>query len=447
MQNQQLLVQEVALKKNRLKVAKLQMNRRKIHAPFTGQVAQTYVQPGEWLKPGDPVFRIIDLSQLKAEGFLAADLAKKFSSGDKVHLIAPTGSDSVPLATGTLKFISPERDPITQQVRFWAILDNSSAKLQPGLKVKIRIFPAQTSNIKKNSTLRILQAEFHQRHVPRTISPQEIQAFLGRAYQASLLFSHRPDQGKSLLARRVEERNRKLFYAWTQLFAIQFRGLDPDRWLTKTSQRLRPFVSLSRLTGGMGVLLLIAFTLLIGHWENFTARAITVTVKKTVTAEAIVLPEEAIFVFITRPGKIISCPSPSLNSSNHRHQRNSLQTFSNPPQKDLLPSPRLRTPLVEIGNPLVQLSNHAIRSQQAVQQETVKNLETELLNLRALRLIAGQSGPRLSAQILNTQIELADQTVQLTSYNSELQQLLVTAPVRGRVFPLPQKKILGIPPK
>ncbi|MCG8451277.1 MAG: efflux RND transporter periplasmic adaptor subunit [Pirellulales bacterium] len=43
--------------------------------------------------------------------------------------------------TGTLRFVSPEMDPVTKQVRIWAELPNKDGKLRPGQQGALEILP------------------------------------------------------------------------------------------------------------------------------------------------------------------------------------------------------------------------------------------------------------------------------------------------------------------
>ena len=55
-----------------VEAAELSILRRKITAPFDGVVTSVYRHPGEWVAPGDPVIKVIQLDRLRIEGFLSA---------------------------------------------------------------------------------------------------------------------------------------------------------------------------------------------------------------------------------------------------------------------------------------------------------------------------------------------------------------------------------------
>jgi macrolide-specific efflux system membrane fusion protein len=50
--------------------AQANIDRRKILAPLSGEIAKVYLHLGEWAAPGTPVLRIVRLDRLKVEGFL-----------------------------------------------------------------------------------------------------------------------------------------------------------------------------------------------------------------------------------------------------------------------------------------------------------------------------------------------------------------------------------------
>ena len=50
--------------------AQANVDRRKILAPLSGEIAKVYLHLGEWAAPGTPVLRIVRLDRLKVEGFL-----------------------------------------------------------------------------------------------------------------------------------------------------------------------------------------------------------------------------------------------------------------------------------------------------------------------------------------------------------------------------------------
>jgi len=58
------------LRQAQLDVASLNLDHHQIRSPIDGEVVQVYRKIGEWLSPGDPILRIVDLKTLRVEGFL-----------------------------------------------------------------------------------------------------------------------------------------------------------------------------------------------------------------------------------------------------------------------------------------------------------------------------------------------------------------------------------------
>jgi multidrug resistance efflux pump len=61
------------LRMAQVEVASLNLDHHKIRSPIDGEVVQVYRKVGEWVSPGDPLLRIINLQTLRVEGFLKTD--------------------------------------------------------------------------------------------------------------------------------------------------------------------------------------------------------------------------------------------------------------------------------------------------------------------------------------------------------------------------------------
>jgi membrane fusion protein, multidrug efflux system len=119
------------------KIASEQLERRTILAPLRGMVVEVAHRRGEWVQPGDTVVRIVRLDHLRAEGFLSAKYASLDLVGSKVQVkvIAPDGK-ALELP-GHIVFVNPEIDPLNNQVRVWADVENPDLKLRPGMQATL----------------------------------------------------------------------------------------------------------------------------------------------------------------------------------------------------------------------------------------------------------------------------------------------------------------------
>ncbi|OHB79234.1 MAG: hypothetical protein A2V98_06025 [Planctomycetes bacterium RBG_16_64_12] len=97
-------------------VAALQIDRRRIAASLDGIVMERYFDEGEWVRPGDPVLRIIRMDRLRIEGFVDATKVSpaQVSVGQKVTVVPdsdeplPGGPDAAQEPReGEIVFVSP----------------------------------------------------------------------------------------------------------------------------------------------------------------------------------------------------------------------------------------------------------------------------------------------------------------------------------------------------
>ncbi len=134
---QRILGTSLDVARNDLDVAKLQLDRRRLLAPFDSILVTINRQPGEWVEPGTPVFRVIQTDRLRVDGFVTADEANSLRRGMVTRILFPDSSLSP--VDGEITFISQEIDSINQQVRIWADFDNSEGLIRPGLVVNMEI--------------------------------------------------------------------------------------------------------------------------------------------------------------------------------------------------------------------------------------------------------------------------------------------------------------------
>jgi putative peptide zinc metalloprotease protein len=83
-----------------------------------------------------------------------------------------------------------------------------------------------------------IKEEFEREFPPEKITVEELQHFVGTLHRSGLLVADVPGQGHQLKKRRDERRRKELLAALTNILAIRFKGIDPDRLLA----RLLPFV-------------------------------------------------------------------------------------------------------------------------------------------------------------------------------------------------------------
>lgn len=135
----QLAILKQKLSDSDLAVAKRNVEIRRILAPLDGVVVSVLTQPGEWVKPGDKIFRIVRTNRLRAEGFVAADDVRKDLRGAPVTLRSKSAKSESETFSGKIVFVSPEIDPVNGQVRVWAEVENPDGLLRPGIRAQMTI--------------------------------------------------------------------------------------------------------------------------------------------------------------------------------------------------------------------------------------------------------------------------------------------------------------------
>ena len=123
---------------NDLTLAKLQLDRRRVVAPFSGTIVAVDQQPGEWIEAGATVLRMIQLDRLRVEGFIDSTIAAEPLTGRTV-MIRFNSTSSLPEVEGRITFVSPEIDSLNQQVRIRAEFDNPRHRIRPGLVASMKI--------------------------------------------------------------------------------------------------------------------------------------------------------------------------------------------------------------------------------------------------------------------------------------------------------------------
>jgi multidrug efflux pump subunit AcrA (membrane-fusion protein) len=125
-------VLKMQLMESQVRQAQVDIDRHKIISPLDGVIAIVDRDVGEWVEPGDTVMRVIGMSKLRAEGFVDAALVSSEMNGAKVLFFKKEKNGRERQFVGTVKFVADEIDPVNQQKRIWAEIENADFKLQPG---------------------------------------------------------------------------------------------------------------------------------------------------------------------------------------------------------------------------------------------------------------------------------------------------------------------------
>ncbi len=132
---------EVQLQRNQSQLAEFAKLQHKIFAPLDGVVVERFRGKGDWVNAGDPVIRVIRLNRLRAEGFVSSDRLALLRKDQKVDLRIRASEDRLIEREGEIVFVSPEIDPVNNEVRFWVEFDNPQRDVLPGMRLSLRSKP------------------------------------------------------------------------------------------------------------------------------------------------------------------------------------------------------------------------------------------------------------------------------------------------------------------
>ncbi|QEG21104.1 efflux RND transporter periplasmic adaptor subunit [Mariniblastus fucicola] len=124
----------VELKKSQMELAEVQLRNREIRSPTSGMVVQVYQQVGEWVQPGEPIARVIDLSKLRVSCRCYLEDASPESIAERA-----TFTHRGRQYPAVVVFTSPEIDPDVQDFIVWAEVENATGELKPGMRGSIEL--------------------------------------------------------------------------------------------------------------------------------------------------------------------------------------------------------------------------------------------------------------------------------------------------------------------
>ena len=132
-----------------LEIARRNLERCVIRAPFAGRVAKRLAEEFEYVKTSQPLLEIIDDRTLLAVVHLPVEIRNAIHIGSEaVVRLDATGRE----ITGRVREISAEIDPASRSFTVKIAIDNKNSKLVPGMSGTIR-FPKRdkkTDGNKKN---------------------------------------------------------------------------------------------------------------------------------------------------------------------------------------------------------------------------------------------------------------------------------------------------------
>jgi putative peptide zinc metalloprotease protein len=121
------------------------------------------------------------------------------------------------------------------------------------------------------TSLEQIKEQFESQFAPQKITYTDLLQFVGMLHRSGLVISESPGQGKALKKRRDEKKKRELLGKMSNIFALRFRGVDPERFLNWLYKYTWWFFTWTALFINL-CLGLAALSLVVVQFDQFTAR-------------------------------------------------------------------------------------------------------------------------------------------------------------------------------
>lgn len=110
---------------------------RTIRAPFAGVVGLRTASPGQYVRPGDQIGTLDDLSEIKLDFTVPETQVARLAQG--VQIVARTAAYPDRTFPGVIANVDSRVDPTTRAVRVRAILPNQDEAIRPGMLMTVEI--------------------------------------------------------------------------------------------------------------------------------------------------------------------------------------------------------------------------------------------------------------------------------------------------------------------
>ena len=119
-------------------VAKINLERRLLRAPFDGVITRVLFDEGESVDINQPLVHLVDADSSYFVANLEERIGRQFQPGQKVDLAIQVG-ESKKNRAGVIVFVSPVVDPASGLMEVKARFDNQDGMFRPGVGGEIRI--------------------------------------------------------------------------------------------------------------------------------------------------------------------------------------------------------------------------------------------------------------------------------------------------------------------
>lgn len=113
-----------------------------------------------------------------------------------------------------------------------------------------------------HTSLQQIKEEFEDRFTPQKVTFQDLQQFIGMLHRSNLVVGSAPRQGVQLRKRRDQKRRKEMLGRLSNIFAVRWRGIDPERILNSifpyTKWFFKPATAMVLVAFAFAALMLVA---------------------------------------------------------------------------------------------------------------------------------------------------------------------------------------------
>lgn len=181
------------------------------------------------------------------------------------------------------------KDPVAR--RYWRLSEEETFLLQ---------------SLDGDVSARELCDRFGRQFAPRRLTVERLTAFLARLHEQGLVVVHRPGQAEAILERQRQWSRGAPLRALERALAWRFRGMDPDRWLTRVALRLG-FIFTSWAAGLFALLVVSAIALILTHWGQLDHEFATLAGSFSTEQALLVLGTVGLVKVLHELGHAVAC--------------------------------------------------------------------------------------------------------------------------------------------